>query len=67
MKRLVQETLPNKMIINFNMFCAGMKNGISCEVNGANVVANKDKGAWKRHMEFTEKGLKPNYLSCSAC
>ena len=42
------------MIINFHMFGAGMKHGISGEVSGTNVVAPENGRVGKEKTKFLE-------------
>ena len=45
-------TIPNKVKVNFDVFCTGMKGRICSEVGGSNVVTPKNRWARKEEAKF---------------
>ena len=60
MKRLVDNTLLNKMKINFNVFGLSMENRISSELSGTEIITEQIRGQRKGKMKFSKKCFNPN-------
>ena len=55
MKRLVNNTLSNKMKINFNVFGPSMVNRIRSELSGIEIIIEQIRGRRMGKMEFSKK------------
>ena len=55
MKRLVDNTLSNKMKINFNVFGLSMEIRISSELSGTKIITEQIRGRKEGKMKFSKK------------
>lgn len=60
---LVSNKFPDVMVVHIHMLSPGMKDRVSCQCDGTDVVTVKEWRVLQMNMELFEKGAEPNCFS----